>query len=201
GFSVTAAIKRLLPSIELFFTEPLCGKHEIRRVGNRSPTWAGRAVSERGSEFAINEFSCRETMAIKRPRATNGSVAGAATFAPGSRRHRIFLLSPANIAGQRAKLVLRAAASFPLAERLRTTGAPLGEVFSFISGLYFRGKLAYARAFADPPPRVPGVVVITAGGGLVSPDKIVTLEELMKISSAKVEVSDPEYRLPLEQDA
>jgi hypothetical protein len=54
-----------------------------------------------------------------------------------------------------------------LAIRLRDGGAPLGEVFSFISGLYFRGKLAYARAFAEVPPAIPGAFVITAGGGLV----------------------------------
>ena len=43
-------------------------------------------------------------------------------------------------------------AQFDLAVRLRRDGAPLGEVFAFISGLYFRGKLTYAQAFAAPPP-------------------------------------------------
>ena len=37
----------------------------------------------------------------------------------------------------------------------RAQGAPLGDVFTFVSGLYFRGKLAYARRFASPPePRI-----------------------------------------------
>src|SRR5438132_10431681 len=59
---------------------------------------------------------------------------------PKHRGHRIFLLSPANISGERAKLLLRESAAFPLAQRLQSQGAPLGEVFSFISGLYFRGN-------------------------------------------------------------
>ena len=43
-------------------------------------------------------------------------------------------------------------ATFDLAVRLRGPGgAALGEVFSFMSGLYFRGKLAYARTFPAPP--------------------------------------------------
>ena len=61
---------------------------------------------------------------------------------------RVFLLSPASCHGERARLLLRDEACFDLALRLRGEGAPLGEVFSFLSGLYFRGKLAYARAFA-----------------------------------------------------
>src|SRR4051812_42437270 len=61
---------------------------------------------------------------------------------------RLFLLSPANCGGRRASMVMSDRARFELALRLRDHGAPLGEVFSFMSGLYFRGKLAYARAFA-----------------------------------------------------
>lgn len=117
------------------------------------------------------------------------------------RRHRIFLLSPANISGERAKLIWRQSANFPLAQQLRREGVPLGEVFSFISGLYFRGKLAYARAYANPPPGIPGVVVITSVRGLMSPDRIVTMEELIELSSAPVDAKDSRYRLPLEADA
>jgi hypothetical protein len=116
-------------------------------------------------------------------------------------RRRIFLLSPANISGERAKLVLADASRLPLAQRLKAEGASIGEVFSFISGLYFRGKLAYSRAYADPPPRIPGIVVITAGGGLVSPDRIVTMDELREISSAQVDANESRYRIPLERDA
>src|SRR5215211_9476042 len=81
---------------------------------------------------------------------------------------RIFLLSPAFAGGKRGQLVLRDAASFPLAKKLREPGgAPLGDVFSFLSGLYFRGKMAYVRRFAVPPrPGLPGALVITPTRGL-----------------------------------
>jgi hypothetical protein len=118
--------------------------------------------------------------------------------------HRIFLLSPANVSGVRAKLILRDNATFPLSLRLRDGGVSLGESFSFISGLYFRGKLAYARAFAQPPPHARGArgaMVITAGGGLLPAETLVTREELCKISSASVSLSEARYRLPLERDA
>jgi hypothetical protein len=118
-----------------------------------------------------------------------------------SARHRIFLLSPANFSGSRAQLMLREASQFPLAVRLRSQNVSLGEIFSFISGLYFRGKLAYARAFAVPPPGLPGIVVITASGGLVSPDKLFTLEELREVVTGNVDACEPRYRLPLERDA
>src|SRR5207249_8398648 len=66
--------------------------------------------------------------------------------------HQIFLLSPANCAGKRAGFLLRKDARSALAQRLRSRdGATIGEVFTFMSGLYFRGKLAYASAFAKPP--------------------------------------------------
>ena len=65
---------------------------------------------------------------------------------------KIFLLSPANCGGIRAGMIMSAKASFPLAQQMRgRAGAPLGDIFSFVSGLYFRGKLAYARRFASPP--------------------------------------------------
>ena len=79
---------------------------------------------------------------------------------------RVFILSPASCAGQRARLVFNASARFDLAVRLRSPeGAALGDVFSFLSGLYFRGKLAYARAFAAPPPGVPFTAVAFGDSG------------------------------------
>jgi hypothetical protein len=116
-------------------------------------------------------------------------------------RRRIFLLSPANAAGARGKMILREAAAFPLAVQLREQGLPLGEIFSFISGLYFRGKLAYARAHATPPSGLPGIVVITASGGLVSPDRLFRLPDLREITSGDIGAGTPEYRVPLERDA
>jgi hypothetical protein len=115
--------------------------------------------------------------------------------------HRIFLLSPANAGGVRAKMIMSENARFILARRLRNDGLPLGELFSFISGLYFRGKLAYARTFASPPAGVPGIFVITAGRGLVSPDALMTHGEMVKIADVPVDAADARYRGPLERDA
>lgn len=120
---------------------------------------------------------------------------------------RIFLLSPASSSGNRARIVMSERATFDLAVRLRRpSGAPLGEVFSFLSGLYFRGKLAYARAFADPPdPESPlsggGVFVITPTAGLRSPDTNVTLDALQAFAAVDVSAANPKYRKPLERTA
>jgi predicted kinase len=114
---------------------------------------------------------------------------------------RIFLLSPASASGERARMLRSTKAQFELARRLRTEGAPLGEVFSFISGLYFRGKLAYAGAFASPPAGVPGVLVITAGRGLIPPDTKVRLEDLEQIAATPIDAADPRYREPLARHA
>lgn len=114
---------------------------------------------------------------------------------------RIFLLSPANAAGIRAKQMVSKRASFELAVRLRSEGLPLGEIFSFISGLYFRGKLAYARAFAHPPADIPGSFVITACRGLMPPETPVTIRELREISAVPIDAGEKRYRQPLERDA
>jgi hypothetical protein len=116
---------------------------------------------------------------------------------------RVFLLSPANCAGARAAMVMREGAAFDLARRLRGPGgAPLGEVFSFMSGLYFRGKLAYASAFAAPPdPACPltgeGVFVITPGAGLSPPSAPVTLRALQRFARIPIAADEPRYRHPL----
>ncbi len=116
---------------------------------------------------------------------------------------RVFLLSPAHCAGVRARWVMRAGATFDLARRLRGPGGvPLGEVFSFMSGLYFRGKLAYARAFAAAPdPACPltgeGVLVITPGAGLHRPSALVTLRALQAFARVDVDPAEPSFRQPL----
>jgi hypothetical protein len=117
------------------------------------------------------------------------------------RRHRVFLLSPANVAGRRAKSLLESSGGSPLASRLRREGASIGEVFSFLSELYFRGKLTYARSYADPPPGVPAILVITASGGLVSPEKPLTIEGLREMSAVPIDAAEPRYRIPLIRDA
>jgi len=118
----------------------------------------------------------------------------------------IFLLSPANCGGNRARIVLSERATFDLALRLRSPGgAPLGEVFAFLSGLYFRGKLAYGRAFACAPDGVclegGGVFVITPNAGLRSPDTLVTLDAIRAFAGVDVHVGNPKYRRPLERSA
>src|SRR5258707_11911353 len=102
-------------------------------------------------------------------------------LSPRSRRYRVFLLSPANVSGLRGSLLLKDTTRSELADRLRDGGAPLGEIFSFISGLYFRGKLACAPAYADPPPGIPGAVVITASGIRSVAHTTVTLERLRNL--------------------
>jgi hypothetical protein len=114
---------------------------------------------------------------------------------------RIFLLSPASLRGKRAGYLMEEGES-DLARRLRSPeGATLGELFTFVSSLYFRGKLAYARAFADPPPGVPGALVITPGLGLKPPEERVHLDELRRIARVPIDADDARYREPLERDA
>lgn len=113
---------------------------------------------------------------------------------------RIFLLSPANTGGQRARLLFGERAGFDLAVRLREDAATLGEIYSFVSGLYFRGKAAYAAAFHCPPADSPGAFVITPGRGLLPLETRVTLEELREIAMVSIELGNPRYREPLEAD-
>jgi hypothetical protein len=114
---------------------------------------------------------------------------------------RIFLLSPAFCGGERAKLLFNPAASFPLAVRLRAGGVPIGELFAFLSGLYFRGKLAYARAFARPPRRVPGALVITPTRGLVDPDTLLTLDDMREFATENIGSQSDRFLEPLARDA
>jgi hypothetical protein len=122
-------------------------------------------------------------------------------------RKRIFVLSPANLGGTRAKQLMSEAARFALAQQLRTSeGAALGDVFSFVSGLYFRGKLAYARRFSSSPdPSDPviagGVLVITPNAGLRAADVFVTLESLRRFADEPIDHDNIRYRRPLERSA
>lgn len=113
---------------------------------------------------------------------------------------RVFLLSPARCDGRRAKILLNETASFDLATRLRAEGAPIGDVFAFLSGLYFRGKLAYARAFGR---RVvgPSSFVITTDQGLVAPDARVTRADLARFAEVDLASGDERYRKALRKTA
>jgi hypothetical protein len=108
---------------------------------------------------------------------------------------RVFLLSPANCGGERAQLLFSTRAAFPLARRLRDgDGVPLGTVMTFVSGLYFRGKLAYAETFGIP-------LVITPDAGLRAADAPVTLATLRASARVDIDAANPRYRRPLEQSA
>jgi hypothetical protein len=115
---------------------------------------------------------------------------------------RIFLLSPAHCGGKRAAMLFREQASFDLALRLREpAGATIGDAFSFLSGLYFRGKLAYARAFAAPPGAMCGAYAITSNRGLLPVETRITLPELRAFGDVDIAAANERYRLPLERDA
>lgn len=116
--------------------------------------------------------------------------------------HRLFLLSPASCAGRRARLLLEGRGTFPLAERLRAGGsAPLGQVFSFLSGLYFRGKLAYALAFGAPPHGCAPGLIITSDRGLVGPDALVDRADLAAFGRVPIDAANQRYTTPLRRDA
>ena len=92
---------------------------------------------------------------------------------------------------------MREGAAFDLARRLRSDqGATLGEAFSFVSGLYFRGKLTYARRFAPS-----ASFVITSCSGLLVPETRVRREDLERFSRVPIALAEPAYRKPLARDA
>lgn len=99
-------------------------------------------------------------------------------------------------------MLLRPAARFPLAVALRSgTGAPLGDVFTFASGLYFRGKLAYACAFGRSEVGTSAAWVITPGAGLLEPERAIGPHHLRDWSRVPVDLAEERYRGPLERDA
>ncbi len=112
-----------------------------------------------------------------------------------TRPPRLFLLSPANASGPRGAL-LRTSQNVELGMRLRSSdGAPIGEVYRFISGLYFRGKLAYAEYFA------PGrSYVITPCRGLLPPETALTGEEFEALARVPIDADEPRYLAPLVRD-
>lgn len=115
--------------------------------------------------------------------------------------HRIFLLSPAHLGGKRGAVLLRPEATFELADRLRSPeGAPLGEVFSFVSGLYFRGKAAYAERFSAAPEGLPGSLVITTSRGLLPASTRVGPADLEAFAAVPIDRRDTRYREPLVAD-
>jgi hypothetical protein len=112
--------------------------------------------------------------------------------------HDIFLLSPASCRGPRAKMLLRQASDATYARQLRAGELTLGAAFTFLSGLYFRGKLAYATTFAARPDRT---VIITPTRGLQPPDRPVTVALLEEFAAGDIHADNRRYRRALEHDA
>jgi hypothetical protein len=115
---------------------------------------------------------------------------------------RVFILSPANSGGERARLIANPRARFELAHRLqRGEKVALGEIFSFLSGLYFRGKFAYAKKFGRPPERAAGSYVITSNRGLIPANEAISLKTLESFATTEIDPDEAGYRRPLERDA
>src|SRR5689334_19514034 len=113
---------------------------------------------------------------------------------------RIFLLSPAYAGGRRAQMILSERAQFDLARKLRSDdGATISEVFTFLSGLYFRGKIAYAKAFARTSNGKCAVFVITPSRGLVDAASPLRISDLREFAEIDIDEADPRYRKPLEK--
>lgn len=107
----------------------------------------------------------------------------------------VFFVSPANLSGRRGQYLLGPKASSALAAQLASPeGAALGELFCFVSGLYFRGKLTYAQAFGQ-------ALVMTAGGGLLAPEERIDRERLQRWSTTAVHESNPHFTAPLTRAA
>jgi hypothetical protein len=107
---------------------------------------------------------------------------------------RVFLLSPAFCGGRRAAMLLNPASKMELAQKLAAGVLTLGEAFSFMSGLYFRGKLAYARCFGSE------VFVSTPTRGLQPPELRVSARLLNEFAEVDVDAEERRYRRPLDRD-
>jgi hypothetical protein len=111
---------------------------------------------------------------------------------------KVFLLSPANMSGLRAKQLTSPRAKFDTARMYQSAeGVPIALAFAFMSALYFRGKIAYALQFADPS----DIFVIAPGFGLVPPDWRITAERMKVLAKTEVDARKRNYRKPLERDA
>ena len=116
--------------------------------------------------------------------------------------HTVFLLSPARCGGRRAKILLSPLAEFPLALELRQPdGAALGDVFAFLSGLYFRGKLAYANTFAPAAAITDPVRIITTDRGLLTPQHRVQPGDLARFASVDLGKAGKAFETPFVRDA
>ena len=110
----------------------------------------------------------------------------------------VFLLSPANMNGLRAKQLMSPRAQFEAAQLYRSPeGVPIALAFAFMSALYFRGKIAYALHFGG----LENTYVIAPGFGLVPPDWRITEERMKLLQRTPVDLTKRAYRKPLEREA
>lgn len=113
----------------------------------------------------------------------------------------MFLLSPAQCGSERARLLTAKSARFELAQQLaKPEGASLGEVFAFLSSLYFRGKLAYAQEFARPPAGLDGVLVITPGAGIMPARTRIGVKQMQAFADVDIHHANERYVTPLVRD-
>jgi len=111
---------------------------------------------------------------------------------------KVFLLSPANVSGLRARQLTSPRAKFEAAQMYRSSeGVPIALAFAFMSALYFRGKIAYALQFAA----IEDIFVIAPGFGLVGPDWRLTPERMKVLERTEVDTRKRNYRKPFERDA
>jgi hypothetical protein len=117
---------------------------------------------------------------------------------------KIFLLSPALMTGLRAQQLISPRARSAAAQSFRSPqGVSIADAFSFMSCLYFRGKLAYATHFTSPPREWTdaGIYIIAPGFGLVPPDWTLSEERFRRLQRIPVDPDRRAYRRPLEDDA
>jgi hypothetical protein len=111
----------------------------------------------------------------------------------------IFLLSPANLNGARAQQLTSPSAAFSAAARYRSPeGVAIGDAFSFMSALYFRGKLTYARHFGHGSD---AALVITPGFGLVQPEWPLTPKRMSRMRNIDIAVESQAYVKPLREQS
>ncbi len=110
----------------------------------------------------------------------------------------VFVLSPARCGGERAAQ-LAASPRSTLGRELQAGAAPLGDVFAWLSALYFRGKLTYARRFAIAPPGGSGTLIMAPGRGLASPDLAISSDDLRAMG--RIDVESDAFVEPLRRDA
>lgn len=110
----------------------------------------------------------------------------------------MFLLSPARCSGERAAQLVASERS-ALGRRLHVEETSIGEVFAWLSALYFRGKLTYALRFGAGGGGVPGALVMAPGLGLRAPETRLSLSMFREMG--EVDVESAAFVQPLVRDA